>query len=95
MSKFIDIKVTVWQRQHLPDNVNMKAILKELKAGKSVDDTLTDMDIYFSSSYENETLLETESALVPEENGGVATVEVWNSESKKKLLWTNAKSSQS
>ena len=84
MSKYIDVKVTIWGRFHFKDDTDLNKLIELLKQGKTIND-LCDDELGFS---EYETLYDTEEELSLEENNGNSTIEVFDDNT---LLWANAK----
>lgn len=75
-----DVKVTVWQRQH----ISVKAESKE-EALKIVEKYKThDASVYLMPN-NTECLYDTEELMFPEENGGYATIELYDQETKEMI----------
>ena len=87
MSKYIDVKVTIWGRLHFKDDTDLNKLIELLKQGNTTND-LCDEKLGFS---EYEILYETEEELSLEENNGNPTIEVFDEGT---LLWTNIKESR-
>ena len=72
MSKYIDVKISKWERMHFKDEADMNHIIDVLIKGLTQD--------YFSdeeSGFDGlENLEDTDQYLRPEENGNANTVEV-------------------
>lgn len=72
MSKYIDVKISKWERMHFKDEADMNHIIDGLRKGLTPD--------YFSdeeSGFDGlENLEDTDQYLRPEENGNANTVEV-------------------
>lgn len=84
MKKYIDVKMTVWQRFHFAEEAYMKGIADIIKEDGL--DEVIDEKIGFQYS---ETLFDTEERMEPLDNDNSATVkvfedgkEVWNNEIK-------------
>lgn len=80
----IDIKVSVWQRIQIPENVPVLDVIKHLEQNNGTGDL---MKIGIDPST-FETLHDTEVELSPEENRGRATIEIVETE---KTIWVNLK----
>lgn len=87
MSKYIDIKVTIWGRLHFKDDTDLNKLIELLKQGNTTND-LCDEELGFSNY---EMLYDTEEELSLEENNGNPTIEVFDEGT---LLWTNIKESR-
>ncbi len=80
----IDIKVSVWQRIQIPDEVKISDVIEYFKnhdGTGSIDKIGIDASTY-------ETLHDTETELTPEDNGGMSTVEILMD---KDTIWSNQK----
>jgi len=80
---YFDIKVSVWQRVQIPDDVDLQKVIKffeEYDGTSNIGDIGIDVSGY-------ETLYDSEHELIPEENGGESTVEIYNSHAN--LVWNN------
>jgi len=80
---YFDIKVSVWQRVQIPDEVDLQKVIKffeEYDGTSNIGDIGIDVSGY-------ETLHDSEHDLRPEENGGESTVEIYNSHAN--LVWNN------
>ena len=74
----LDYKVTTWTRMHIPDN-KVEEVIKRLKESDS-DEVYNLIDIegvYFIQDGPDQ---ECEEPMLPHENGGSATQELFNSE---------------
>ena len=75
-----DVKVTIWQRQY----ISVMAESKE-EALKMVEKYKThDASAYLSTS-STEYLYDTEELMLPEENGGYTTIELYDQETKEMI----------
>ena len=87
----LHVKITTWQEIELnqDENVSLEEITELLnKYGPS--ELWDDENERFSPSYEN--LTETEEYMSVEENGGCATMELYDDDMK--LLWSNSNCKQ-
>lgn len=81
--KYIDIKITAWQRLHFKENTDMKA-LAEILNQTCLDEVLTtEMGFVYCESLED-----TESLMLPEQNDNKSTIEIFDNED---VLWDNSK----
>lgn len=80
---YFDIKVSVWQRTEIPDNVKLEDVIEYFKKNTGTS-CINEIGID-DSTYE--TLVESEEILTPEDNGGECTVEIYNDHSN--LVWNN------
>lgn len=84
---YIDYKVTVWKRVYFDEDTDSKKVIQVLEEdglGYVFDEEL--------GFVEQETLFETEDDMTPEENGGYATIEVYeNNNLAGDLIWSNEK----
>ena len=73
----VDFKITTWERCELPDDLSPDQI-KDLKR-KIEEGIITDWDDLNEEIgiIDTETLIDVEQYLVPEENGGCATIELY------------------
>lgn len=84
---YVDYKVTTWNRAHFSDDADPKKIIKTIQ--EEGIDSIFDEELGF---VEQETLFETEEDMTPEENGGYATIEVYeNNNLVDDLIWSNEK----
>src|SRR5690606_29628233 len=81
MKNYIDVKVTVWNRLHFSEESNMKGIA-DLIQQEGIEEVIDDK-LGFA---ESETLYDTEERLEPRDNGGQATIEVYEDG---KEVWNN------
>lgn len=72
LKNFVDIKVTVWNRVHFSDEANMQEVTDLIKQGNI--ESIFDEELGF---VEQEILYETEEKMIPEENDGCSTIEVF------------------
>lgn len=93
MSKYIDLKVTAWDRLTFHDHADMNKVIAALENGLSVDD-ICDEEYGFNYS---DIMLDTEEYLTPENNDGEATIEVYTDSDIHGMpldinepIWTNA-----
>lgn len=82
MSKYVDIKVTVWQRLYFDEETNMQDIIKVIKDEGPIN--VANEEIGFIKM---ETLDETEDVMTVEENEDNPTVEVYDED---ELIWDNS-----
>lgn len=84
---YIDYKVTVWKRVYFDKDTDSKKVIQVLEEdglGYVFDEEL--------GFVEQETFYETEEDMTPEENGGYATIEVYeNNNPVDDLIWSNGK----
>ena len=76
-----DVKVTIWKRQHFSIEAETEEEARELAK------QCADKDIYDCDDIEidnDEWLYDTEEQITPEENGGCATIEVYEIEGEYK-----------
>lgn len=81
---YFDIKVSVWQRINIPDNVKLEDVIEYFK--KNISTHNIDEIGIDNSTYEN--LIDTEEELTPKDNGGCSTVEIYNDHANK--VWDNS-----
>lgn len=82
MSKYVDIKVTIWQRLHFKEDADLQKIIDTIQTvGQNY---ICDDSFGFT---ECETLLETEDMMTVEENEDNPTVEVYDED---ELIWDNS-----
>ena len=77
----VDVKVTTWQRVEISNDATEKEVIDTIKNSSHFN--LWDNEI--ATGYE--ALVDTEEEMTPEENGGAATIEVYNDE--KACIWSN------
>lgn len=84
-----DVKVTVWQRQHFTIEAESAEEAREIAKRYTQFDVSFEDDVDVS---EVEWLCDTEELIIPEDNGGCATIEVYEREGKNKgtLIADNA-----
>lgn len=87
VSKYIDIKVTIWQRLHFGDEVNMQEVIKKLEQGYLPAELCDIPELEFQ---ECETLFDTEEFITPIENDGQSTIEVYEGENVQECIWNNS-----
>lgn len=80
---YFEIKVSVWQRIQIPDEVKLEDVIEYFK--KNTETSCINEIGIDDSTYE--TLVESEEILTPEDNGGESTVEIYNSHEN--LVWNN------
>lgn len=78
---YIDYKVTIWKRIHFNENTDPKKVIQALEEG-GLDDVF-DEELGF---VEQEILYETEEKMIPEENDGCSTIEVYEDS---KIIYKN------
>lgn len=78
---YIDYKVTIWKRIHFNENTDPKKVIQALEEG-GLDDVF-DEELGF---VEQEILYETEEEMIPEENDGCSTIEVYEDS---KIIYKN------
>lgn len=85
MNKYIDVKITIWQRLHFNDDTNMQDLIQKLKENTSP------FDLCYESEFEElEYLSETDEYLYPNQNDNQPTVEVYEgNELFQECIWTN------
>jgi hypothetical protein len=87
MSKHIDIKVTMWQRLHFGDTADMNIAIQKLEEGYLPAELCNIGSLDFT---ECETLFDTEEFIMPSENGGQSTIEVYEGENNQECIWDNS-----
>lgn len=75
-----DVKVTIWQRQY----ISVMAESKE-EALKMVEKYKTHDASVYLSPINTEYLYDTEELMLPEENGGFATIELYDNENNEMI----------
>ena len=80
MSKYIDYKVTSWERVILDDEENLDLVIKQIKMGESPGSIVTATDPYYQS------LDETIEEMSLKDNDGQPTIEIYHDT---KLIWNN------
>jgi hypothetical protein len=80
--KYVDIKVTIWQRVHFEESADMNKVVETIITD-GIDYIYDENDLGFCHS---ETLYDTEEQLTVAENGNQATVEVYGNN---ELIWQN------
>ena len=78
IKKYIDQKVTIWNRYHFNDDADMEKIVEALEKSKDIEDVLDD-EFGFS---ESEILDDTKEIMYPYENGKQPTIEVYEFKGK-------------
>jgi len=81
--KYIDIKVTIWNRLHLPEDTDMNEIIQQAENGN--------IDVVLAANIDDsewEELLDTQQELHPIDNDGNSTIEIYNSGN---VIWENGK----
>ena len=73
MSKYIDVKTTVWERWYIPDDV----VIPENEF--DIQDFLDDNEFW---DWENEAIIETSEWMSVDQNDGEATIEVFDENGK-------------
>lgn len=83
----VDIKVSLWKRIELPENVSKDQIIETLKLGEEgINDLFDEFDNLEYNEVEN-----SEETLTPEENQYQATIELYDNNLKGDgPIWTNA-----
>ena len=88
MSKYIDVKCTVWGRYKFDDDTDLLPIIKKLEE-EGHPDVICDFEGY----QEYESMIETEEFITPSENGGYSTIEVYQNvnetENWQECIWDN------
>jgi len=79
--KYVDVKVTCWQRFHFNDETNVEEIVKNLEYPFDI----CDLDGF----KESEILYETTTPLSTKENGGFPTIEVFVGDYFQEKIWDN------
>jgi hypothetical protein len=84
MNKYIDVKITTWQRLHFNDDANMQDLIQKLK------ENTFPFDLCYESEFEElEYLSEADEYLYPNENNNQPTVEVYEGNEFQECIWTN------
>ena len=92
--KYIDAKVTIWQRYYFEEDTDMNLVVEALKSGKTI---INICDESFSGDEDSinygftmcETINNTEIAMSPEDNQGFHTIEVYDTD-ELTPIYTNA-----
>jgi hypothetical protein len=79
--KYIDIKVTVWNRMVLEDNTNIEQIIADIKT-KGINHVINDVREWKDVL----TLWDSEEILTPDDNDQCATLQIWDDND---LVWDN------
>ena len=80
---YVDVKVTVWNRLVFSDNINMIDLVKLIEQQgleKAIDND--------KGFLESETIYETEEFILPDNNEGQSTIEIFENG---ELIWQNDK----
>lgn len=85
MNKYIDVKVTTWQRLHFKEDVDMQKLIQMLKEDTFPFDLCED-ELGFE---ELEHLSECDEYIQPNENNNQSTVEVYEGNGYQKCIWNN------
>jgi len=83
MKRYVDIKVLVWKRIYIPNNMIVSEVVSEIKKTGDI------FDWYNANADELppvETLCDTEEMLTVKENDGQNTIEIYDDD---KLIWQN------
>jgi hypothetical protein len=83
MARYVDIKVLVWNRIHIPDDMIVGEIVSEIEKTGDVYDWYNGVANELPSV---ETLCDTEEMLTVKENDGQNTIEIYDDD---KLIWQN------
>jgi len=83
--KYVDTKVTIWQRNYFEEDADMNLVVDALKSGKTIieicDESFSeDEDAIKYGFLMCETLDVTEIAMDPEDNDGFHTIEVYDTD---------------
>ena len=89
MSKYIDVKYTVWGRYHLDEDTDLQPIIKMLEETENID-SICDLDGFI----EYESMVETEEFIIVKENNNQPTIEVYDGENFQDCIWDNVKGRQ-
>lgn len=84
---YYDKKHTIWERTYLPDNIDIKQVKEELSRTGSVNSIEV-----IEKEIEYELLYDTMEEMCPEENGGEATIELFEDDGNVlggKVIWSN------
>lgn len=88
MSKYIDVKYTVWGRYKFDDETDLLPIIKHLEIEQYPEDLAN-----FEGYQEYESMTETEEYIPPLLNGNLATIEVYDNvkdtEDWQECIWDN------
>lgn len=94
MSKYIDQKLTIWQRLHFNDNADMNDIIKQLESGSLPNELCGEENGFV----ECEILYDTEEFIRSDENDGQSTIEVYSEEKDTTvmptMIWDNSYESE-
>jgi len=81
-SKYIDRKVTVWERYYFDENTDLKNVIEELETtGKEIQE--------LEGFVESEILFDTSVNMEISENDGAHTIEVY--ENNNECIWDNVR----
>ncbi|MES2328145.1 MAG: hypothetical protein V4539_00995 [Bacteroidota bacterium] len=81
MKKFIDVKVTLWNRYYFNEGADINK-LTELVRENGIDEVIDD-ELGFNCS---EILFDTMEEMTPDENGGNSTIEIYVDDNS---VWNN------
>ena len=73
-TKYVDVKITVWERHHFSDDADMSKVVEVIKETLDISEIFGD-ELGF---LETETLYETAEEMEVTENGGCSTIEVYD-----------------
>ena len=84
-NKYVDIKVTTWQRLHFNDDADLKQVIEKLEQGYHPNELFDEDGLGYEGTCE--VLFDTEEFIRPDENDGQSTIEVWEDGN---VLWDNS-----
>jgi hypothetical protein len=84
---YYDKKHTIWEKTYLPDNIDIEQVKEELNRTDSVNSIKK-----IENKIEYEILYDTMEGMVPEDNGGETTIELFEDDGnvlRGKVIWSN------
>lgn len=88
---FVDEKVTVTVRTYFSEEGTKEEVVEKLKAFIADGKTAKDIENEFHCMYSEGFLMDTKSAMTPEENEGFATVQIFMDEEPDECIAANGK----
>lgn len=88
--KYIDVKVTVWNRYELSELADMQDIVEKVKNGDPIDDVLESMNLFDDPDFAYVPVEGTEEMLDVNNNDGFSTIEIYDeTENAMMPIYTN------
>ena len=84
----VDVKITMWMRVELPEDMSKEEAIDILEKTGSVDEFFDNEELYPDFQFEYVDIENTEEDMSVEENDGQSTLELYEDE---ELIWQNGK----